>query len=418
MLARPRHPWTAVVPIVLAVLASACGAGDAGGPALVAPSDAGWEARPDTYREAAEASEPGDSAADVRDGAVEAGGPGPNEGWIGAACETEADCKYDDATCLSGFPAGMCSMPCEVTCPDPADDAHAGTFCIEDTATAGEGICVARCAFDWFGEAGCRDGMACRWRERIGQSWVVQDVCVADDGSMSCEGDEVRQPNLGIEEMPGLGGCPAGMAPIQSSGVCIDRWEAHLVQVGPGGDEAPWSPYFNPGGRSVRAVSAPGAVPQGYISGDQAAAACARAGKRLCTRSEWELACMGPDGHTYPYGDVREWGVCNDHRDQHPAIEYFGTSDAWIWSELGNACLNQLHDSLARTGARAGCVTADGVFDLMGNLHEWIDDPEGTFKGGYYVDTVINGEGCLYTTTAHATSHWDYSTGFRCCADL
>ena len=32
--------------------------------------------------------------------------------------------------------------------------------------------------------------------------------------------------------------------------------------------------------------------------------------------------------------------------------------------------------------------------------------------------TVINGEGCLYTTTAHNMSHWDYSTGFRCCADL
>ena len=24
----------------------------------------------------------------------------------------------------------------------------------------------------------------------------------------------------------------------------------------------------------------------------------------------------------------------------------------------------------------------------------------------------------LYATTAHNTQHWDYSTGFRCCADL
>jgi hypothetical protein len=31
---------------------------------------------------------------------------------------------------------------------------------------------------------------------------------------------------------------------------------------------------------------------------------------------------------------------------------------------------------------------------------------------------MINGEGCLYRTTAHGVSHWDYSTGFRCCADL
>ena len=44
-------------------------------------------------------------------------------------------------------------------------------------------------------------------------------------------------------------------------------------------------------------------------------------------------------------------------------------------------------------------------------------DPAGTFRGGFYVDTTINGPGCLYATTAHNTLHWDYSTGFRCCAN-
>jgi formylglycine-generating enzyme required for sulfatase activity len=90
------------------------------------------------------------------------------------------------------------------------------------------------------------------------------------------------------------------------------------------------------------ARSAPGAVPQGYISGDQAAAACARAGKRLCTRAEWELACRGPSSNVYPYGTERQDGVCNDARSEHPAIEPFETSDSWIWSELDHPCLNQL----------------------------------------------------------------------------
>ena len=54
---------------------------------------------------------------------------------------------------------------------------------------------------------------------------------------------------------------------------------------------------------------------------------------------------------------------------------------------------------------------------MMGNVHEWTADPAGTFRGGYYVDTVENGNGCLYATTAHDTSYSDYSTGFRCCAD-
>jgi len=62
-------------------------------------------------------------------------------------------------------------------------------------------------------------------------------------------------------------------------------------------------------------------------------------------------------------------------------------------------------------------VSADGVFDLAGNLDEWTADPSGTFRGGDYVDDTLNGNGCAYTTTAHDASYHDYSTGFRCCAD-
>ncbi|HOX42879.1 MAG TPA: SUMF1/EgtB/PvdO family nonheme iron enzyme [Myxococcota bacterium] len=238
----------------------------------------------------------------------------------------------------------------------------------------------------------------------------------ADLEDAPCTGEEVPQPNAGLEEPPGLGGCPAGMAPVPGGSACIDRWEAFLEELsadGPG----PRSPYFNPGAARVVARSAPGAVPQGYVSRLQAGQACAEAGKRLCTRAEWELACRGSEGRTYPYGNTRQDGLCNDARAVHPAVEYFGTSAAWIWSELDHPCLNQLADGLAPAGAHPGCATPEGVLDLMGNLHEWVDDPAGTFKGGYYVDTRLNGEGCLYTTTAHPAGYWDYSTGFRCCAE-
>ena len=53
--------------------------------------------------------------------------------------------------------------------------------------------------------------------------------------------------------------------------------------------------------------------------------------------------------------------------------------------------------------------------DMMGNLQEWTSAPAGTLRGGYYGDTTLNGNGCLYATTAHDTTYWDYSTGFRCC---
>ena len=104
-------------------------------------------------------------------------------------------------------------------------------------------------------------------------------------------------------------------------------------------------------------------------------------------------------------------------RAMHPVVEYFGTSESWIWSELDHPCINQLPASLDPTGANAGCVSESGALDMMGNLHEWTADPAGTFRGGFFVDTAINGEGCLYRTTAHDMGHRDYSTGFRCCAD-
>jgi hypothetical protein len=229
----------------------------------------------------------------------------------------------------------------------------------------------------------------------------------------ACDPSVEPQPNSGLSEEPGEGGCPAGMVRVGGdAGFCVDRFEDALEEQNSDGTTTPWSPYFNPGSHAVVARSLRGAVPQGYISGDQAKAACAAAGKRLCSNTEWLRACRGPDNLTFPYGPTREPGVCNDARAEHPAVELFGSV-----TNLSSPCINQLHDSLDRTGARSGCVTAEGAYDMMGNLHEWTDDAAGTFRGGFYVDTVLNGPGCQYVTTAHDTHYSDYSTGFRCCAD-
>ncbi|MBI5536406.1 MAG: SUMF1/EgtB/PvdO family nonheme iron enzyme [Deltaproteobacteria bacterium] len=236
--------------------------------------------------------------------------------------------------------------------------------------------------------------------------------CCVPYGLALCDPAVVQLPNASkTAEAAGQGGCPAGMVRVTT--FCIDQFEASLVWMS---DGTSWSPYLFPD-VPVRAVSVKGAVPQGYINQVKADEACSNAGKRLCTDDEWLRACQGPTDTTYPYGDALQLGVCNDHRDVHPAVEYFGTTDSWIYSEIDNACLNQLPMSLQPAGSLAGCVTAEGAYDMMGNLHEWTADPAGTFRGGFYVDTVLNGPGCLYATTAHNTLHWDYSTGFRCCAD-
>ena len=219
--------------------------------------------------------------------------------------------------------------------------------------------------------------------------------------------------------------CPAGMVSIGRS-YCVDVYEASLVEVRSDGRERPW-PYYEvvPDDVVVRSVSAPGVFPQGYISGVQARAACERSRKRLCKPREWKNACMGPKRTTFPYGNRREVGRCNDNgrsamRFFNPALDN-KPQHRWMWGHGGNMIdprLNQLDGTLARTGERAGCTNEYGVYDMVGNLHEWVDDPDGTFQGGYYLDTHLNGDGCNYRTTAHPVSHYDYSTGFRCCADV
>jgi sulfatase modifying factor 1 len=219
--------------------------------------------------------------------------------------------------------------------------------------------------------------------------------------------------------------CPPEMANVEGR-FCIDRWEGSLVQLLPDGRKAPWSPYgaLDDGsscdGCTLRAESRPGVAPQGYISGAQAELACQAAGKRLCAPVEWRKACMGPGERTFGYGDVRVVGRCND-AGRSPMLELF-PQVARSWSlvgmaEMNDPRLNQLEGTVTPTGSFGACTNGYGVFDMVGNLHEWTSDPNGTFQGGYYLDTHINGDGCKYRTSAHEFTYHDYSTGFRCCAD-
>ncbi len=230
------------------------------------------------------------------------------------------------------------------------------------------------------------------------------------DGSLDARAD-ARVPVDG-------GTCPMDMVLIAGR-VCVDRYEAALVEVLADGTTRDWSPYVTPDTRRLRAISRANVVPQGYISGQQSERACLEAGKRLCTREEWLSACRGPALRTYPYGNTFTAGMCNVGRPVHPLISFYGRSDSSIYSytNMNNPGINQQPDSLARTGQYDRCVTQDGLYDMFGNLHEWIAEVDGTFKGGFYADTNTNGAGCLYTTTAHGFTYHDYSTGFRCCAD-
>jgi len=220
-----------------------------------------------------------------------------------------------------------------------------------------------------------------------------------------------------------FGSCPSYMVPLQVNNVpiCMDQYEAYVVQVFPNGTEGAWPFNMAVDNIVVRAKVAPSVKPQAYISADQGSAACKLAGKRLCTLAEWLVGCQGPNHNTYPYGNTYTPGYCNDYRpaaEGSPLVQLFGTNSPW---DVNDPRLDQLPDTVSFTGQYTNCVSDSNIYDMSGNLDEWVSDLEsnghGIYKGGYFVDATINGPGCLYATTAHPPSYHDYSLGFRCCME-
>ena len=91
----------------------------------------------------------------------------------------------------------------------------------------------------------------------------------------------------------------------------------------------------------IYAVSLPSEIPAAHITWFQAQEACANAGKRLPTSTEWQV---GANGTPDPGPDD-------------------GTTDC-----------NTQSGATSPTGARSSCVSARGAFDMVGNLAEWVAD--------------------------------------------
>ena len=162
-----------------------------------------------------------------------------------------------------------------------------------------------------------------------------------------------------------------------------------------------------------------GEKPPVMVSFFDAEKSCADAQKRVCRESEWVAACEGPDETPFPYGWRREPGKCNfDNKWVNPILDRVYSKDP----ETQRAELLRLDSSLP-SGARPACKSGFGVFDLTGNVDEWVRADQDRqnrrsrfagLKGGAW-GHVRNA--CRPVTTSHPPDFKYYFIGFRCCTD-
>jgi hypothetical protein len=153
------------------------------------------------------------------------------------------------------------------------------------------------------------------------------------------------------------GFCPTGMARVAASTpYCIDRYEA-------------------PG---------EGRAPRVNLTREDAQRACSALGRRLCTAKEWERACRGSRGASYPYGS----------------------------SFVPERCHVRAGAPPGPAGATATCLSASTAYDMSGNAAEWVQT--GAPRGGSSAGTHDGrcSRPSPMPELGHATD-----VGYRCCVD-
>jgi hypothetical protein len=197
---------------------------------------------------------------------------------------------------------------------------------------------------------------------------------------------------------PAAPGCPSDMARVATVGgdVCIHRFEVFTSL--PRSERGPEDGAIRPAAWASVSARA-GRVPSKGLTWYQASSVCRGQGWHLCTSQEWEDACdgvPGPGGRVHPVDPrVAPDAACN---------------------------IRHVRDGvLHASGSAPGCRTPDGVYDLEGNLWEWVDPgqtaADGTpvtdkRGGGYYSADVAP---CAQSAIGGHPPTWDGTIGFRCC---
>ncbi len=157
-------------------------------------------------------------------------------------------------------------------------------------------------------------------------------------------------------------GCPVSAVRVRDRrrrlDFCIDRYE-------------------HPGRRGV--------LPTKALDKEEAQRLCRAQGKRLCSLAEWRRACGGKRRRLYSYGDTFRRGVC------------------------ATASPSGEKRPLTAAGSHPRCKSPEGVYDLNGNIAEWVSSSQ--LMGGS-AGKPPNQTTCRSDAGAGGSAYY----GVRCCA--
>lgn len=198
----------------------------------------------------------------------------------------------------------------------------------------------------------------------------------------------------------------SGASYVDSTEVTVAAYKLFLLAKGDNTSGQPAECAWNDSYAPAVAANTP-QQPVTHVDFCDAVAYCTWADKQLCgkigggaltfaelaspTKSQWFAACGGSKGLPYPYGETLQAGACNSNG-------------------MG----------LAAVGSHAACEGfPDGVFDMVGNVAEWVnacDASSGAIDGcetigGSYLDSGT----CSLSSLKHRDEQLP-NVGFRCCS--
>jgi hypothetical protein len=162
-----------------------------------------------------------------------------------------------------------------------------------------------------------------------------------------------------------------------------------------------------------------GELPALLISWTDAKKECEKVGKRLCTEDEFNFACEGEAMLPYTYGYVRDASKCSIDKQYRKREKKLLKYEACLKKPECKRELEKLDQRLP-AGSMAACVSPFGVYDLNGNINEWVFRPKekppnrSGLKGGWW--GPVRGR-CRPTVGFHKEEDYGYEEGFRCCKD-